>query len=150
MGVKNDNSAGLSVVIPTYNSVEFLHELVDRIEPVLTASGERFELVLVNDGSIDRTWEVIEQLRGARPWLRSIDLARNCGQHNALLCGLRAAKYRVIVTLDDDLQNPPEEIPKLLAALDDEVDVASFLAAEFRPGPASSWFGVSKGGSSGS
>lgn len=114
---------GLSVVVPAYQSARTLGELVARLEPVLRAAADRFEVVLVNDGSRDATWTVIAQLRAQHSWVRGIDLIRNYGQHNALLCGIRSAVHDVIVTLDDDLQNPPEEIPKLLAALQPEVDV---------------------------
>lgn len=116
-------TAAISAVIPTYNSAAMLPVLVDRLEPVLRQVAGEFELVLVNDGSRDQTWAVIEELAQTRPWLRAIDLMRNSGQHNALLCGIRAARYPVIVTLDDDLQDPPEEIPRILAALTSDVDV---------------------------
>ena len=115
--------AGLSAVVPVYNSADSLGELVTRLEPVLRESAHAFEAVLVNDGSRDNSWRVMTALTARHPWIRSIDLARNCGQHNALLCGIRAARYGIAVTLDDDLQNPPEEIPALLAALRDDVDV---------------------------
>lgn len=115
--------AGLSAIVPTYNCESSIRQLVSRLEPVLRMVSHEFELVLVNDGSRDRTWEAIEALRREHPWIRSIDFARNCGQHNALLCGIRSARYPYIVTLDDDLQDPPEEIPKMLAALGDDVDV---------------------------
>jgi undecaprenyl-phosphate 4-deoxy-4-formamido-L-arabinose transferase len=115
--------AGISAVVPAYNSELTLGQLAARLEAVLRAVSVDFELVLVNDGSRDGTWATIEALRREHSWIRGIDLTRNCGQHNALLCGIRAAHYPLIVTLDDDLQNPPEEIPKLLAALTDDVDV---------------------------
>lgn len=115
--------AGLSVVVPAYNSARTLPELVARLEPVLRAAADRFEVVIVNDGSRDASWAVIEQLRSQYQWVRGIDLIRNYGQHNALLCGIRAAVHDVILTIDDDLQNPPEEIPKLLAGLGPDVDV---------------------------
>jgi undecaprenyl-phosphate 4-deoxy-4-formamido-L-arabinose transferase len=98
-------------------------ELVEELERVLPAVTTGFEAVLVNDGSRDRSWEVIAGLARGRSWLRGINLMRNFGQHNALLCGLRAARHEVIVTLDDDLQNPPAEIPKLLARLEAGYDV---------------------------
>lgn len=107
----------ISAVIPVYNSEETLAPLVDRLERVLAARGEPFEILLVNDCSRDGSWAVIAGLTTRRPAVRGIDLSRNYGQHNALLCGIRAARYPVIVTLDDDLQHPPEEIPRLLAAL---------------------------------
>jgi undecaprenyl-phosphate 4-deoxy-4-formamido-L-arabinose transferase len=82
-----------------------------------------YELILVNDGSADESWPVIRRLSKENSWIRAFNLMRNYGQHNALLCGIRAARYPVIVTMDDDLQNPPEEIPKLLARLDEDTDV---------------------------
>jgi undecaprenyl-phosphate 4-deoxy-4-formamido-L-arabinose transferase len=82
-----------------------------------------YEVVLVNDGSRDESWARIAELAAARPWVRGLNLMRNYGQHNALLCGIRAARYDVVVTMDDDLQNPPEEIPRLLARLGDDCDV---------------------------
>jgi undecaprenyl-phosphate 4-deoxy-4-formamido-L-arabinose transferase len=81
-------------------------------------------LILVNDCSRDRSWEVIEKLQTHYPWVRGINLVRNFGQHNALLCGIRAARYPLTVTMDDDLQNPPEEVSKLVDKLNTEsVDV---------------------------
>lgn len=116
-------SAGVSVVIPVFNSETICAELIGRLGQVLTASGARFEVLLVNDGSHDRSWAQISNLAAEYPWVRGVDLMRNYGQHNALLCGIRAARLNVIVTLDDDLQNPPEEIPKLLERLTAECDV---------------------------
>ncbi len=114
----------LSAVVPVYNSAGALSELVARLEPVLREAAEEFELILVNDGSTDASWRTICELASEREWIRGVDLMRNAGQHNALLCGIRAARHELIVTLDDDLQNPPEEIPKLLAELRErEVDV---------------------------
>src|ERR1700686_5014754 len=113
----------ISVVVPVYRSEAALPLLVKRLQPVLTAATARFELVLVNDGSPDGSWQVIEQLATEYSWVRGICLMRNYGQHNALLCGIRAARHDVIVTMDDDLQHPPEEIPKLLAKLAEGFDV---------------------------
>ncbi|MFC1707860.1 glycosyltransferase family 2 protein [Planctomycetota bacterium] len=117
---------GISVVVPAFNSEQSLGELIERLEPVLresTSEEESFEVLLVNDGSADETWRVIGELARRHPWIRGIDLMRNYGQHNALLCGLRAARYRVTVTMDDDLQHPPEELPKLLDRLGGDCDV---------------------------
>jgi len=114
---------GLSVVVPVFNSGENLPQLVDRLARVLRATGERHELVLVNDGSRDNSWAVIEQLAARHPWIHGIGLMRNYGQHNALLAGIRAASFSVVVTMDDDLQHPPEELPKILACLTPDVDV---------------------------
>jgi undecaprenyl-phosphate 4-deoxy-4-formamido-L-arabinose transferase len=85
--------------------------------------GREHEIVLVNDGSDDGSWNVIRTLCAHDDRVRGLDLVRNFGQHNALLAGIRLARYPVVVTLDDDLQNPPEEVPKLLARLDDGWDV---------------------------
>lgn len=114
---------GISVVVPAFNSEASLPQLVDRLEAVLRGVAARFEIIFVNDGSRDGTWAVIQSLAGRHASVRGVDLMRNSGQHNALLCGVRLAQYPVIVTLDDDLQDPPEEIPTLLAALGDNVDV---------------------------
>ena len=103
----------VSVVVPVYNSAGTLEELVARIGGALGA-GEH-EIVLVNDGSADGSAEVIRRLARENPRVRGVFLMRNFGQHNALLAGIREARYPVTVTLDDDLQNPPEEIPLLLA-----------------------------------
>jgi glycosyltransferase involved in cell wall biosynthesis len=113
----------LSVVIPVYNSEAALHPLVDRLEMALSALGLPYEAVLVNDGSHDRSWEIICELARQRSWISGINLMRNYGQHNALLCGIRAVSHDVVVTMDDDLQNPPEEISKLLAPIEQGFDV---------------------------
>ena len=114
---------GLSVVVPVYNSEESLPRLIDRLAPVLRGLADRYEVILVNDGSQDGSWDVLSALAAEHPWARCIDLMRNYGQHNALLCGIRAARHGVVVTMDDDLQNPPEEIPKLLDKLAEGYDV---------------------------
>jgi undecaprenyl-phosphate 4-deoxy-4-formamido-L-arabinose transferase len=105
------------VVVPVYNSAANLPALLARLYPVLARLGIPFEVILVNDGSRDRSWEAIAELATTHPWVRGISLARNFGQHNALLCGIRAARHEAIVTMDDDLQHPPEELPRLLAEL---------------------------------
>lgn len=113
----------LSAVIPVYNDAEVLPELLARLEPALDALASKFEVLLVDDGSSDSSWSVIQELSKTRPWLRGIHLMRNYGQHNALLCGIRLAEYEIVVTLDDDLQHPPEEIAKLIEKLDEGFDV---------------------------
>lgn len=115
--------AGLSVVVPVYNSAATLPQLVARLGTVLQATGLSHELILVNDGSRDDSWLVIQQLAGAHPWVHGLCLMRNYGQHNAVLAGTRAARHAVTVTMDDDLQHPPEELPKLLAQFTGEIDV---------------------------
>jgi glycosyltransferase involved in cell wall biosynthesis len=113
----------ISVVVPVYNSEASLQLLVERLQPVLSNLGAECELILVNDGSRDGSWDAVCRITDANSWVRGIDLMRNYGQHNALLCGIRAARGDVIVTMDDDLQNPPEEIPRLLERLTPDCDV---------------------------
>jgi glycosyltransferase involved in cell wall biosynthesis len=110
----------LSIVVPVYNSEASLELLAQRIHASLGASLAPLELILVNDCSGDRSWEIIQKLQVHYPWVRGINLVRNFGQHNALLCGIRAARYPLTVTIDDDLQNPPEEVPKLVDKLNAE------------------------------
>ena len=119
---KSDH-ATISVVVPVYNSAEMLPELVARLEAVLPQISSQHELILVNDGSRDESWAVIQRLAAEKSWIRGLCMMRNYGQHNALLAGIRAAKYDVTITMDDDLQHPPEELPRLIAALNDDVDV---------------------------
>lgn len=114
---------GLSVVIPVYNSADGLQALVARLESVLPGIARRFETILVNDGSQDGSWETIRRLSASHDWLRGVNLMRNYGQQSALLAGLRMARFDAIATIDDDLQNPPEEIPKLVAKLAEGFDV---------------------------
>ena len=118
----------VSVVVPVYNGSDSLPLLADEVGKVLPDVAEAFELVLVNDGSPDQSWQVISELAQTHPWVRGIDLMRNYGQHNATLCGVREARYEVIVTMDDDLQNPPREIPKLLEKLAEGYDVVYGVA----------------------
>lgn len=125
MSVVSSNSlpAGISVVVPVYNSAAILPDLVKRLEPVLSATGGPFELILVNDGSRDESWKVVGQLAARHPWVRGLCMMRNYGQHNALLAGIRSACFDVTITMDDDLQHPPEELPKLLAKFAEGFDV---------------------------
>jgi undecaprenyl-phosphate 4-deoxy-4-formamido-L-arabinose transferase len=116
-------TTSVSVVVPVYNSEATLAALTERLDAELRPHVAALEVILVNDGSRDRSWPVVLELAERYPWVRGIDLKRNYGQHNALLCGIRSAKLDVIVTMDDDLQHPPEEIPKLLAVLGAGADV---------------------------
>ncbi|GIL14453.1 MAG: glycosyl transferase [Chloroflexota bacterium] len=112
----------LSVVIPVYNGALSLPELVSRLGEELPKLTDAFELIFVEDDGRDNSWEVIQQLVRQHPWIRGFKHMRNYGQHNALLCGIRAARYEVIVTMDDDLQHPPEEIRRLLDKLAEGYD----------------------------
>jgi undecaprenyl-phosphate 4-deoxy-4-formamido-L-arabinose transferase len=110
----------LSVVIPVYRSAAALPALVGRLLPVLHRTGLSHEVVFVEDGSPDDSWQVLSRLQAEHlDRIVAIQLMRNFGQHNALMCGFRHARGQFIVTMDDDLQNPPEEIPKLIAAIRD-------------------------------
>jgi undecaprenyl-phosphate 4-deoxy-4-formamido-L-arabinose transferase len=117
------HSQSLSVVVPVYNSELTLPELVEQLANVLVRLTDKYELILVNDGSSDRSWDTVCRLAENHPWVHGIDLMRNYGQHSALLVGIREAKNDIIITMDDDLQNPPEEIPSLLKKLDEGYDV---------------------------
>lgn len=109
----------LSVVIPVYRSEATLERLFERLLPALEQLGRTHEVVLVEDGSPDQSWKSIESLhRRYSGRLVAVQLMRNSGQHNALMCGFRHATGEFIITMDDDLQNPPEEIPKLLDAIE--------------------------------
>lgn len=126
----------LSIVIPVYNSVSTLPTLAGRLDGVGDIVDE---VVLVDDGSRDGSWHMLVQLASTRPTWRVLRLGRNAGQHNALLAGIRVAAGSVIVTMDDDLQHPPELIPVLQAALTDEVDLVYGVAAEEEHGKARSF-----------
>jgi glycosyltransferase involved in cell wall biosynthesis len=115
--------AGISAVVPIYRSEATLPLLIPRLTAALERLGPAHEIILVDDGSPDRSWDVVTAAALADGRIRGFRLMRNFGQHNALLVGIRAARYRYIVTLDDDLQNPPEEIGQLVAHLTDDVDV---------------------------
>jgi undecaprenyl-phosphate 4-deoxy-4-formamido-L-arabinose transferase len=114
---------GISAVVPVFRSAAILPSLHERLGVALAHLTTDFELILVEDGGGDGSWSVIQALAVADQRVRGVRMSRNYGQHNALLCGIRAAQYDVIVTLDDDLQNPPEEIAKLLERLDEQTDV---------------------------
>lgn len=123
MDAKPTTARRVCIVVPVYNSELILPALIQRVEPVLVSLADQFEVLLVNDGSRDQSWKVIQEQSRLHPWVRGINLMRNYGQHNALLCGIRAARFDTLVTMDDDLQHPPEEIPKMLAKLDEGFEV---------------------------
>jgi undecaprenyl-phosphate 4-deoxy-4-formamido-L-arabinose transferase len=115
--------AGISAVIPVHRSEEALPLLIPRLTAALERIGPAHEIILVDDGSPDGSWAVIAAAAREDSRIRGIRLMRNFGQHNALLVGIRQARYEYVVTLDDDLQNPPEEIAHLVEQLSDDVDV---------------------------
>lgn len=103
-----------SVVIPVYNSATVVAITVALIRDFFLSQTLRFEIILVNDGSLDRSWDVISGLARDFQEVVAINLLKNYGQHHANLCGFREAKGDYLITMDDDLQNPPEEIGKLI------------------------------------
>ncbi len=107
----------ISVVVPVFRSAPLLPALVQRLKSVLDAERRPWEIILVDDASLDESYAVMQQLRAADSRVRIVQFARNQGQQHASLCGLNYARGEEVVTLDDDLQNPPEEIPRLLAKL---------------------------------
>jgi glycosyltransferase involved in cell wall biosynthesis len=119
-----NNLCSLSIVIPVYNGALSIRQLVEELRQVLPAFTEKFEIILVEDDGHDNSWEVIQEIaRDYGGTVRAFKLMRNYGQHSALLCGIRAVRNDIIVTMDDDLQHPPAEIAKLLTKLDEGYDV---------------------------
>jgi len=105
-----------SVVVPVHNSNETLEELFSRLSTVFTKLGRSFEVIFVEDGSIDNSWEILKKLKDKFPELiKIIKLNKNFGQHNATMCGFTFVKGSKVITIDDDLQNPPEEIVKIIS-----------------------------------
>ncbi len=113
----------ISVIIPVFNEEENLLELGERLVRTLTGLGRTFEIILVDDGSTDQSWQVLTRLHQQYPeHIRALQFHRNFGQHQAIFAGFQAARGQVMVTLDADLQNPPEEIPRLVAKLEEGYD----------------------------
>ena len=110
----------ISVVVPLYNEDESLPELYAWIERVMQANGFSFEVIFVNDGSTDRSWEVIEELQAKSPHVKGIKFRRNYGKSPALYCGFERAQGRVVITMDADLQDSPDEIPELYRMITEE------------------------------
>ena len=113
----------LSIVVPVYNSKGTLSELLSQIRAACEGLVPDFEVVCVDDGSRDGSAEELQRLAAIHPFLRVVCMARNFGQHNALVCGIRHASFEVVVTMDDDLQHPPSEICKLLARMEEGYDM---------------------------
>ena len=123
--------SSVSIVIPVHNERLNLPQLIERCVKVGRALGRPWELILIDDGSRDGSSEMLAEAAKTYPGeIKSLILNRNYGQHNAILCGFANAQGEVMVTLDADLQNPPEEIPKLLAAIDDGYDVVGSVRAD--------------------
>ncbi|HVA98883.1 MAG TPA: glycosyltransferase family 2 protein, partial [Bacteroidia bacterium] len=107
--------SSISVLIPVFNSQETINELFNRIDSAFSKIENKYQLVLVDDGSRDDSWNEIEKLKKANhEKIIAVRLAKNFGQHNAILCGFHFCKGDLVLTMDDDLQHPPEEIEKLI------------------------------------
>jgi glycosyltransferase involved in cell wall biosynthesis len=113
----------LSVVVPVYRGATLIEPLVVALNNCLPSFTKEYEMILVNDGSPDNSWDVIERLSREYKHVKGIRLMRNYGQHNATLCGVRNARFDVVVTMDQDLQHRPEDIPLLLAKIEEGYDV---------------------------
>ncbi len=113
-----------SVIIPVYNGADTIILLTDRLLKELPKLFSEYEIILVDDCSDDDSWNVLKSLQTAHPEvIRAMHMARNYGQHNATLCGIRAARYEICITMDDDLQHPPEQLPLLLEEFNKGFDV---------------------------
>jgi len=113
----------ISVVIPVYRSATILPKTLERLDQFFAKHDYSHEIIFVNDGSPDNSWQVLKQLKGDRDDIVAIDLMRNFGQHSAMMCGLHESRGEYVVTMDDDLQNPPEEIVHLINKVEQGYDV---------------------------
>ncbi len=120
-----NNPVEISLVIPVYNEADILPDLVSRLNAVCSGLGKTYEIIFVDDGSDDDSFEILKKLKQQDPHLRLLKFTRNFGQQAAVLAGFRLCLGDIVVQLDSDLQHPPEEIPKLLAAFTDEVDLVT-------------------------
>lgn len=118
------NPIAISVVVPVYNEEENLEELIGRLTSVLNALKQPFEIIFVDDGSKDRSVEILKQAIQKNPAIKLVRFNRNYGQHSAIFAGFAQARGETIVTIDADLQNPPEEIPKLVDKMNEGFEVA--------------------------
>jgi len=108
----------LSLVVPAYNEQEVIPTLLERAGAAMAQTGRSFEMIVIDDGSTDSTPTLLKEGRDRHPWLRVLRMARNGGQSAAFDAGFKAARGQIIITIDADLQNDPEEIPRLLPLLD--------------------------------
>ncbi|MBT0654670.1 glycosyltransferase [Geomobilimonas luticola] len=113
----------ITVVVPVYNEEPNLHPLFERIYPVMQRMGRPFEIIFTDDGSRDRSIEILKELAHSCPEVRVIELNGNFGQHMAILAAFEISRGDIVITLDADLQNPPEEIPKLVTEIENGHDV---------------------------
>ena len=116
----------LSIVISLFNEEESLPELVSWIEKVMAAEGFNYEIIMVDDGSRDKSWKIIKELSEKNPSIRGISFRRNYGKSAALFHGFKAAEGRVVITMDADLQDSPDEIPELYRMIvEEDYDIVS-------------------------
>jgi len=113
----------LSIVIPVYNEESNLVPLMERLYPVVTGTGRPFEIIFTNDGSRDRSLEILQKMVRQYPGVRVVEFNGNFGQHMAILAAFEMSRGQIVITLDADLQNPPEEIPRLAAEIEKGFDV---------------------------
>ena len=118
-----DPKPSISVVVPVYFAERTLIPLVEQLQAYLSEAAQEYEVLLVNDGSTDGSWAVIQQLSQQYEFVRGFNFMRNFGQHNALLCGIRNARYELTVTMDDDLQHNPHSIADMLEEMGKGYDV---------------------------
>jgi len=125
-----------SIVIPVFNSEKTLPELTSRLHTVMNSLHRPYEIIMVDDASRDGSWKQLEAIHAASPSVKIIQLLRNIGQFRALMCGFNHATGNFIITMDDDLQNPPEEIPSLIDAIlkNDDTDCVIGVPQEKRHG----------------
>lgn len=131
-----ENKTEISVLVPVLNEQESLGELNERLEKTLGTMGRTYEIIYINDGSTDRTQAMMEGFRELNPRVKIVEFNRNYGQHMALFAGFERALGSTVVTIDADLQNPPEEIPRLVEQADAGYDVV----ATYRKGRQDSFF----------
>ena len=127
-----DRETMISLVIPVYNEESNLPPLLGRIRPVMEKLGKRYEIILIDDGSVDRSLSILKGF-AREPDVRVVELTKNYGQHAAIFSGFSIAQGDIIITLDADLQNPPEEIPNLVKVMEDgDYDVVGTVRRERR------------------
>ena len=122
-----DKEIDISIVVPVFNEIDLIEELLSRIKNVCGGLSKTCEIVIIDDGSTDGSYEKLKQIQVNDNSLRIVKFTRNFGQQAAVLAGFRISKGDIIVQLDSDLQNPPEEIPKLLSAMSENIDLVTTI-----------------------
>ena len=136
----SDAAPYLSLVIPCYNEQENVPTLLTRVQASLNVLGKPYEVIIIDDGSTDSTPALLDEALHRLPWLRVIRMGRNCGQSAAFEAGFAAARGQIIATIDADLQNDPEEIPRLLPLLEEKkVDMITGWRKERQDTPFRRW-----------